>query len=164
MQSWDWNPYLSKCAFPVLLGSTPNFNIEGTDILPPSNSQTLAGHPRIQLNSHTTCLDVESDSASKGFSPTKLPSALDTSGKPRLLLVLLMQLAINQMFPQHPPWVWTCLLIRLPISIKDIEGYKSTARWRDRCIEQGFKWRSFWPRGVWGLAWWLIREGNDTPL
>ena len=96
---------LSKRAFPVLLGSTSDFNIEGTDILPPSNSQTLAGHPRIQLNSHTTCLDVESDSTGKGFSPTKPPSSLDTSGKSRLLLVLLTQLAVNQMFPQHPPWV-----------------------------------------------------------
>lgn len=45
---------------------------------PKSNSWTLAECLRIQLNSVTVYLEIESDSTHKGLRPTRPPSASDT--------------------------------------------------------------------------------------
>ena len=54
-----------------------------------SNSWTPPGRLRIQLNSDTIYLKIESHSTGKGLSPTRPTSTSDTSCKSRLLPVLL---------------------------------------------------------------------------
>ena len=56
---------------------------------PLRNSPTPARCPTIQLNSDATCPEMASDSLGQGLSPTRLPSASNANGKPRLSPVLL---------------------------------------------------------------------------
>ena len=56
---------------------------------PVCNSQTPAECPSFQLNSDIIYLQIESDSTSKGLSPTRRPSISDSRCKPGLLPVLL---------------------------------------------------------------------------
>lgn len=69
---------------------------------PASNSQMPARCLRIQLNSDTFYLEIESDSRGKEFSSTGQPSTLDASHKPRLLSVHLTNLLQTGVSNRHP--------------------------------------------------------------
>ena len=127
--------------------------------IPASNSWTPAGYLRIQFSFDTVHLDIQTDSTGKGFSPTRVPSTLDTSHNPKLqvggsnnsgghlqvhiVTYTFEHLAINPRLPWHPPWVLSNLSeqlieLRKPVYFlhyrlitKDIKDYESTARYRD---------------------------------
>ena len=69
---------------------------------PVSNSQMPARCLRIQLNSDTFYLEIESDSRGKEFSSTGQPSTLDASHKPRLLSGHLTNLVQTGVSNRHP--------------------------------------------------------------
>lgn len=109
----------------------------------PSNSPTWAGYPTIQLNSDATYTETASDSIGSRLSPTRLPSTSDASFRPgyhlcfwpighksEVFIPLSLLGSINLL--EQLTW------LRKPVYSLDnwfitkvIEGYKSTARWKD---------------------------------
>lgn len=64
--------FLPNFWFFIFCVAKPNSNVEGSPNTPPSDSQTPAGCPRIQLDSDAAYLEVVSDFTEKGLSPSRL--------------------------------------------------------------------------------------------